>query len=542
MAGTDMNAVVSLMQDTIQTQQNSLMQGLASTAASSGKTGTDFEEYMKANASATEESKSGRSIEKTIASETENVKKAEVTEVTKSEQPMAEETVENQSQKTESKTDLQGETMEELSEEPLTVLLPQKIQDLLGKTESFADTSEILPEDLQKAVAEIEEQLIQKIMESFDVTEDELKEAMEVLAISVVDLLQTDNLKELAVYVSGEESLVSLVTNADMYNAYKEVAAGIEEISATLMDKFSITPEEFQEIVSQLEEMTLETTQNVVESADMDLVSDEALVEAVEQPKVQAELGTEEKQPQVVVEISKTVETSEKQSTESNSLVQENGEVQTETVTSQDATSQQQGSFTSTENGEEADTAQKTNESSVVQTNTSYSTVVTENEVQTVVKTQQTDFDGIVRQIVEQIKVEIKPDVSSMELQLNPENLGKVNLQVTSKEGAVTAQLFVQNETVKAMIESQLMVLREAMNEQGVKVEAVEVTVETGQFGRSLEQHSEQQKQEAEKQAKSYQRRPINLLAGIEEESMDAEELLRAHLMRESGNSVDMNA
>lgn len=542
MAGTDMNAVVSLMQDTIQTQQNSLMQGLASTAASSGKTGTDFEEYMKANASATEESKSGRSIEKTIASETENVKKAEVTEVTKSEQPMAEETVENQSQKTESKTDLQGETMEELSEEPLTVLLPQKIQDLLGKTESLVDTSELLPEDLQKAVAEIEEQLIQKIMESFDVTEEELEEAMEVLAISIVDLLQTDNLKELAVYVSGEESLVSLVTNADMYNAYKEVAAGIEEISATLMDKFSITPEEFQEIVSQLKEMTLETTQNVVESADMDLVSDEALMEAVEQPKVQAELGTEEKQPQVVVEISKTVETSEKQSTESNSLVQENGEVQTETVTSQDATSQQQGSFTSTENGEEADTAQKTNESSVVQTNTSYSTVVTENEVQTVVKTQQTDFDGIVRQIVEQIKVEIKPDVSSMELQLNPENLGKVNLQVTSKEGAVTAQLFVQNETVKAMIESQLMVLREAMNEQGVKVEAVEVTVETGQFGRSLEQHSEQQKQEAEKQAKSYQRRPINLLAGIEEESMDAEELLRAHLMRESGNSVDMNA
>ena len=115
-------------------------------------------------------------------------------------------------------------------------------------------------------------------------------------------------------------------------------------------------------------------------------------------------------------------------------------------------------------------------------------------------------------------------------------------MQVTSKEGAVTAQLFVQNETVKAMIESQLMVLREAMNEQGVKVEAVEVTVETGQFGRSLEQHSEQQKQEAERQAKSYQRRAINLLAGIEEESMDAEELLRAHIMRESGNSVDMNA
>lgn len=539
MAGTDMNAVVSLMQDTIQMQQNSLMQGLASTAASSGKTGTDFEEYMKASVSTTEESKSSRSIEENITSETEAVKKAEVTEVTESKQPMVEKTVKNQSQEVEGNTDLSGETKERVSEETLKVLLPQKIQGLLEITENSTEVAENMPEDLQGALAEIETELMQKIMESFDVTEEELKEAMEVLAISIVDLLQTDKLKELAVYVSGEESLVSLVTNADMYNAYKEVAVGIEEISATLMDKFSVTPEELQQIVSQLKETTIETTQNIMESVNMDVVSEEAsLLEGAEQP---AELGTEEKQPQILVEVSKTVETSEKQNADSNVFVQENGEVQTE-ITSQDAGTQQQGNFASTENGEETEATQKSNENSAIQTNTSYSTVVTENEVQTVVKTQQADFDGIVRQIVEQIKVQIKPDVTSMELQLNPENLGKVNLQVTSKEGAVTAQLFVQNETVKAMIESQLMVLREAMNEQGVKVEAVEVTVETGQFGRSLEQHSEQQKQEAEKQAKSYQHRAINLLDGIEEESMDAEELLRAHIMRESGNSVDMNA
>lgn len=539
MAGTDMNAVVSLMQDTIQTQQNSLMQGLASTAASSGKTGTDFEEYMKASVSTTEESKSSRSIEENITSETEAVKKAEVTEVTESKQPMVEKTVKNQSQEVEGDIDLTGETKESVSEETLKVLLPQNIQGLLEITENSTEVAENMPEDLQEALVEIETELMQKIMESFDVTEEELKEAMEVLAISMVDLLQTDKLKELAVYVSGEESLVSLVTNADMYNAYKEVAVGIEEISATLMDKFSVTPEELQQIVSQLKETTIETTQNIMESVNMDVVSEEAsLLEGAEQP---AELGTEEKQPQILVEVSKTVETSEKQNADSNVFVQENGEVQTE-ITSQDAGTQQQGNFASTENGEETEITQKSNENSAIQTNTSYSTVVTENEVQTVVKTQQADFDGIVRQIVEQIKVQIKPDVTSMELQLNPENLGKVNLQVTSKEGAVTAQLFVQNETVKAMIESQLMVFREAMNEQGVKVEAVEVTVETGQFGRSLEQHSEQQKQEAEKQAKLYQHRAINLLAGIEEESMDAEELLRAHIMRESGNSVDMNA
>ena len=36
-----------------------------------------------------------------------------------------------------------------------------------------------------------------------------------------------------------------------------------------------------------------------------------------------------------------------------------------------------------------------------------------------------------------------------MEMQLNPENLGKIYVQVTAKEGVVTAHLAVQNEIVK---------------------------------------------------------------------------------------------
>ena len=46
---------------------------------------------------------------------------------------------------------------------------------------------------------------------------------------------------------------------------------------------------------------------------------------------------------------------------------------------------------------------------------------------------------NIVEQVVEQIKVSIKPEATSMELQLNPENLGKINLSVASKDGQLNS-------------------------------------------------------------------------------------------------------
>lgn len=531
MAGTNMNTVLSFIKDAVSAQQNAFMQGLGCTAASSGETGTGFDQYMKASVSATEENKNYRSAEKSVTAGTAKASDAKPVKYT--ERSTADETAANQKEKTETQDILSavGTENQDLS---ANTEISQKNQGFLEAVEKTIN----LPEDLQEALGEIQEQLMQKIMDGFDITEDELKEALEVLAISIYDLLQTDNLKELAVYVSSEESLISLITNGDMYEAYKEVVAGIEEVSNGLMERFSLTPEELQQIMTQLENQP-----EAVTSVNMESISGEEIMAEISGT---SDAMAETKQPEILVEVSKTMEPTEKEKANNAAAFQENSSIQlkekmAETV-AEDSTSQQQKDFLSGSDGEEKKTATDSNENAGVQTNTSYSTVVTENQVQTVVKTQQTDFDGIVRQIVEQIKVEIKPDVSSMELQLNPENLGKVNLHVASKEGVITAQFFVQNETVKTMIEGQLSILREAMNEQGVKVEAVEVTVETGQFGRSLEQHSEQQKQEAEKQAKAYQHRAINLLTGLDEESMNEEELLRAHIMRESGNSVDMNA
>ena len=102
----------------------------------------------------------------------------------------------------------------------------------------------------------------------------------------------------------------------------------------------------------------------------------------------------------------------------------------------------------------------------------------------------------IVDQIVKEIKVNISTEQTSMELVLTPESLGKVNLTVTTKDGILTAHLVTETEVAKEAIESQMNVLKETLQNQGLKVESVEVTVATNHFDFMNQSQAHQQNQE----------------------------------------------
>lgn len=82
------------------------------------------------------------------------------------------------------------------------------------------------------------------------------------------------------------------------------------------------------------------------------------------------------------------------------------------------------------------------------------------------------------------------------------------------------------------------------MNEAGVKVEAIEVTVASHAFERNLEQNAGRDERQAEEQEKAAKRtRRIRLddldgLSGV----MSEEESLVAQMMADRGNSVDFTA
>jgi flagellar hook-length control protein FliK len=155
------------------------------------------------------------------------------------------------------------------------------------------------------------------------------------------------------------------------------------------------------------------------------------------------------------------------------------------------------------------------------------------------------DALDLIEQVAENVKVVLANDSTSMEMQLNPENLGKIYLNVSTKEGMVNAQIAAQNEAVKEALETQIATLRENLNQAGVKVDAIEVTVASHEFEKNLEQneHRGEQQQDEEESAQPSARRSIRMdsldeLSGL----MTEEEILAAQIMKDNGNSVDLTA
>lgn len=153
------------------------------------------------------------------------------------------------------------------------------------------------------------------------------------------------------------------------------------------------------------------------------------------------------------------------------------------------------------------------------------------------------ESESIMEQVNEMLKVTMKDDMTEMEIQLHPASLGNVRVQVSSKDGMITASFVTQNETVKAALESQIVTLKDNLNEQGIKVEAVEVTVASHAFERNLNEEGEQSSGQMQEKKKSV--RKINL-AELSEESEDGlleqQDRIVADMMRKNGNTVDYTA
>jgi len=144
------------------------------------------------------------------------------------------------------------------------------------------------------------------------------------------------------------------------------------------------------------------------------------------------------------------------------------------------------------------------------------------------------EMQEIVNQVVERIKVTLTPDVKSMEMQLNPENLGKVHVSVISREGQMTATFAVENQIAKEALESQLSLLKDNLNEQGLKVDAIEVTV--AEHGLSQQDFSGQQQGNFQNSTKK-----SSMNRGFSNDSEEEEEETDGNQVMENG-IVDFSA
>ncbi len=154
-----------------------------------------------------------------------------------------------------------------------------------------------------------------------------------------------------------------------------------------------------------------------------------------------------------------------------------------------------------------------------------------------------TDPQDILDQVADRIKTHVKEDMSTLEMVLHPASLGNVALNLTSKDGSVSAQFTAQSEAVKAALESQLQVLKENLEQAGVKVTSVEVTVGSHAFEQNLEQgndgQSEAEAREQERLRRATRRIDLGLDAEGGIEDIDDADAVTVDMMRADGNRMD---
>lgn len=419
-----------------------------------------------------------------------------------------------------------------------------RIPKVTGKTDD-ADMQKV-----DQAVEEFAKEVQKEVKELLGVDDAQLEAAMKELGLTYQDLMDPVNLANLVMNLTGEEDQLGLLMNAD----FQELMQNVEVLSKNLLQELGMTPQEAAEVFTQLEQNVAQITEEVPQQVQEVTDTQAEVLQVQQTDDVQA---TEQKS-QVTGMTDTNAATAEAVESDGNVQNVEEPVSQEVRVENDQTASQQEGQQ---EEAPENSMTTEDDASLLQQNDTTEKSIFTEHTFQQTVQTIRTDnitaapttaapqnvvFNtlDVIRQVSEFTRVMYQGDTTSMEMQLNPENLGKIYVQVTAKEGVVTAHLAVQNEIVKEALENQTIQLRENMNQQGIKVEAVEVTIASHEFERNLEQNQQGSAQDEQReQASKSPRRNISMnqldeMSGL----MSEEEMLVAKIMRDNGNSVDFTA
>ena len=392
-------------------------------------------------------------------------------------------------------------------------------------------------QDLSKAVSEVTKAL----QESLDMTKEDLERAMELLGLSSTELLQPANITALLVEVTGVEDSLALVTDAPLYETWQSLQETAGKLLEELADKLGVAPEEAAELLQNMTETAQQAAEGMGqlvtdENGDgtvlqnlADTATDESIKQSIPSAETMVDGDTTEAIPESVSAPEGASEEKDNRSEGKN-----------------DQPGRRQGNTAESGNGDSSRISGSEWNPAMGQMEATGRPFQTE-------QTQRTDFlqemsranetEEIARQILDHMKVQVKEGVSELEMQLHPASLGNVHVLLVAKEGNITAQFTAQTEAVKAALESQMVQLREQFEEQGIKVDAVEVAVSNHQFEKQYQ--GDEQREFQRNDRNKVRTRRINL-EELEDEELDLlltdEEKLQADIMKKNGSTVDFTA
>lgn len=378
-------------------------------------------------------------------------------------------------------------------------------------------TEELSPEELEAAMEALGAaamELMQEIADTFGIPMEELQGILEEMEMEPMDLLQPAELGEIVLRLGGAEDSLALLTDETLCDSYKAL---MERMTGVMNE----TAEDLKTEPKQLEALLNERPASVEEqAAPVEKVFAEAVPEKASDRPKEAELrvdgGTKELNP----------------------LAEDRFRIEDPVNKPDGAEDKKSGEK---QPGKESDDGQQGNLFAQ-----EFKTLQPETGLQQTQSAAQSaswnaDTQDIMRQIMDYMKLQLNADTTNLEMHLHPESLGTLHIQVEAKAGVITASFITQNEAVKAALESQIVQLKENFEEQGVKVEAIEVTVQSHAFERNLEQGREQNQGSNEPSKRARVRR-INLNDLSDMDDMEEEDVLAADMLAAGGSTVDYTA
>ncbi|MCR4649149.1 MAG: flagellar hook-length control protein FliK [Lachnospiraceae bacterium] len=364
---------------------------------------------------------------------------------------------------------------------------------------SVKETDEAVSEEetINEAVAG----LINAYAEALGISPEDMMNFMEENNISVTDLLDPSKVQAIVMELNGITDSVDILTDDSLFESIKSIEELTSEEVKNLSEELGIDEKDLKSFIDE----ALKTVEK--EAAPANAADDNNVKEEINNLKVNEndnELSSIE-----------TANTAEVKKTDSGN--------KSSNERSSDNNSAGLNTFASTE--------------SPLQVNEQLQGVSGENTVFS------TDAQRIYDQIGEYIRNLSTETINEVQLKLEPETLGTIQVRVTQSEGLMKAELVTNNENVRAILEGQLIQLKEDFDHSGIRVDQVEVRVSTNEFNENAQQESRDEANE--RAARETARRNINISDGIEldeVEEYEDDEKIAVEMMAANGNTMDYRA
>lgn len=321
---------------------------------------------------------------------------------------------------------------------------------------------------------EIAEKFVQELADKLNVSVDKIKEILEKLNLDIFDLMDSSNLTQFMTELMDIKNPIEFLTSEEVQQTFKSASEVIQKYQQ-LFENAEVN-ENTQLINTDIQPEKSNATEDIAENLNSAVKTDSS-----------SKLSADENLGLDVAEDSDTKNMPTVEIKNSTRNGESGGK-------KSDDNQNQNQNFNST-------FASQTTDTNYINaySNVNYQQQQIVNDIVSNVSnlTNAKDTNQIISQIVDKIKVEIKPDVSEMKLLLKPDTLGELSLKITTQNNIVTAQFVAESQQVKEVLQANFNHLKDTLQQLGLIID--EISVSVGQQNSEQRQHFEQNQQKSKR-------------------------------------------